>query len=399
MRAAVYNGRFSFPTIAHKGVIRFGVDNFDELIIIVGSATTATNEKNPLTYDERSSILGDMIQNMGFKYHQETNTFYTPDGTKTVAIRPNSDYEDDADWVSAMYSIVSRELVEHSDTVTIINPEKDAGNYWLKYFTDWEYQSAPMVDGVSASRIRSRFFHGNANYVENATYETVMFLEKWKHSEECRRIRAEFLFHEQIRKAEAARIEHNRTAKEKGHSTKYQTTYVTGDCAIMQRRGGKMKILLITRKNIPGVGQKAIPGGHFEPAEDNSEYDTAVREAREEIGVQLTDKEFAEFAVATQIRFGAVDRSLRGRILTMLQVFLIPEGMELELTPQEEEVIDGGWFEQHEVKQSECFEDHYYMVNRAFAEAAKAEYQTMIAGLTIQARLGDQTATEELLKG
>lgn len=224
MRVAIYNGRFSFPTIAHKGVIRFGVDNFDELIIVVGSATTATNETNPLTYDERSSILGDMVQNMGFQYHQETNTFYTPDGKKTVAIRPNSDYEDDADWVSAMYRIVSRELVEHSDTVTIINPEKDAGNYWLKYFTDWEYQSAPMVDGVSASHIRSRFFHGNTNYVENATYETVMFLEKWKHSSECRRIRAEFLFHEQIRKAEAARIEHNRTAKEKGHSTKYQTT-------------------------------------------------------------------------------------------------------------------------------------------------------------------------------
>ena len=82
----------------------------------------------------------------------------------------------------------------------------------------------------------------------------------------------------------------------------------------------------------------------------------------------------------------------------MLQVFLIPEDLELEFTPQEEEVIDCEWFEQHEVKQSECFEDHYYMVNRAFVEAGKAEYKTMIAGLTIQSRLGNQTAAEQLLK-
>lgn len=396
MRVAIYNGRFSFPTVAHKSVIQYGLDNFDRLIIIIGSATTATNETNPLTYAERESIHGDMLQNMGFKYDRESDSFFTE--MKTVVLRPNSDYHDDADWVRALNKIVNLEVLDPTDTITIINPEKDSGNYWLKYFNQWEYSSAPLMENISASNIRSRFFHGNANYVENAAYETVMFLEKWKHTEECRRIRAEFLFHEQIRKEEKARIEHNKTCKEKGLKPRYQTTYVTGDCAILQKRDGKLKILLITRKNIPGVGQIAIPGGYFEPGEDLSEYYTAIREAREEIGINLTDEQLNEFCVANQIRFGDINRSLRGRILTMLQVFYVPEEVEITMAAHQEEVINLDWYAFDEVAQSECFEDHYYMIQRAFSEVIRyyrGEYCTKLA---LEAREGNQDAAEKLLK-
>ncbi len=395
MRVAVYNGRFSFPTVAHKSVIQFGIDHFDKLIIVIGSATTATNEKNPLTYEERASILGDMVQNMGFKYDRESNSFFTE--TKTVVIRPNSDYNEDEQWMYALTSIVHQEVFDPNDEIFIINPDKDSGNYWLKYFKDWGYESAPMMEDISASNIRSRFFHGNTNYVENAAYETVMFLEKWKLSDECRRIRAEFMFHEQIRNDEKARIEHNKTCKEKGLKPRYQTTYVTGDCAILQKRDGKLKILLITRKNIPGVGQIAIPGGYFEPGEDLSEYHTAIREAREEIGINLTDEQLNEFCVAKQIRFGDINRSLRGRILTMLQVFYVPEDVEITLTAQQEEVINLDWYAFDEVAQSECFEDHYYMIQRAFSEVIRyyrGEYCTKLA---LEARDGNQDAAEKLL--
>lgn len=371
MNVAVYNGRFQFPTIAHRSIIEYGLKNFDSLILVIGSAETAPTEENPWSYMERLAVFTSIFQNMGYHQTNKSGDFYSYSTGKNIIVRPLKDFYEDSNWVKALNELVTLET-KPDDVIHVINPSKDSGNYWLAYLSNWKYSPSKIVSDISASTSRRRFFMNQVNYVENLCLETVRFCHEWKNTTECARIRNEFNFHEQIREQERKRLQNNIIAKQTGNlsEVRYKTTYVTGDCAIIQKHNGVPKIVLITRKNIPGVGQLAIPGGYFEPDSDNSEYDTAVREAREEIAPSLTDEEFAKYAIATQIRFGDITRSLRGRILTMLQVFYIPENILISLTPEKSEVSNLGWYSMADVKQNKCFEDHFYMIARAFAEVA-----------------------------
>jgi bifunctional NMN adenylyltransferase/nudix hydrolase len=365
MNTAVYIGRFQFLHNTHKDVILHGINHYDELMIIIGSATTAPNEKNPLQYHERLGIMKTMLANIGFIFSNinvETGGMvFIRNDNKKVSITPVADYFTDDEWRAQI------NIILHNKNYELINPFKDAGNYWSKYFV---CNPAPFLSNHNASDIRYKFFSGNPITTEdNACVETINFLNDWQYTPECHRICNEFVFHEKIRQDERDRIEYNKTAKALGKLPHYKQTFVTGDCAIIQKVNNIPKILLITRKNIPGVGQLAIPGGYFEPDSDNSEYDTAIREAREEVGIELTEDEMLKYYTHKPVRFGTIGRSLRGRILTTLHVFIIPEEVNLNCVAQVDEVIAINWYSQDEVLPSQCFEDHYFMIQEAFRQA------------------------------
>lgn len=67
------------------------------------------------------------------------------------------------------------------------------------------------------------------------------------------------------------------------YTYEYPKASITTDCIIVH----KDRILLIKRKNDPFKGMYALPGGYFDPINDEDIYTCACRELKEETGLDL----------------------------------------------------------------------------------------------------------------
>ncbi len=89
---------------------------------------------------------------------------------------------------------------------------------------------------------------------------------------------------------------------------KYPRPAVTADCVVFAQVKDQVKVLLIERGDEPCKGMWAIPGGFMNM--DETAEEAAVRELKEETGIELTKVE--------QIgAFSKVDRDPRGRVITV----------------------------------------------------------------------------------
>lgn len=89
---------------------------------------------------------------------------------------------------------------------------------------------------------------------------------------------------------------------------KYPHPAVTADCIVYSREGNKLSILLIKRKNPPYKDSWAFPGGFVNI--DESAEEAAVRELKEETGLEISDIE--------QLKaYSNPDRDPRERVITI----------------------------------------------------------------------------------
>ena len=95
----------------------------------------------------------------------------------------------------------------------------------------------------------------------------------------------------------------------------YNRPSVTTDILVFTIHKGKLKILLIKRKNPPYQGAWAIPGGFIEMDEDLEE--SALRELKEETGVE-------EANLIQLHAFGKPNRDPRTRVITVAYITFIP---------------------------------------------------------------------------
>ena len=230
-------GRFQPLHAGHRSIIRQAAAKVKTLFVFVGSANVARNIKNPWSYELRKEML------LQFLNHEDI---------ENVPIIPLNDYKyDDYRW----HEDVEFELSVRTDSNDIVMfGFKKEGNDYFKYF-DWPYINLESGVDVCATQIRDYYFETRSSSMPASVQKDWDYFhaEKLKYKD--------YPYHETL-------------------------NFNCAD-ALITYNG---KVLLIERKCSPGIGNLALPGG-FKNANETF-YECAVREAKEETGAILSGLDF-----------------------------------------------------------------------------------------------------------
>ncbi|CAL9999989.1 cytidyltransferase [Vibrio phage D484] len=260
MSHAIYIGRFRPFHNGHLSSIieAFNALNLDKMTVLIGSCNRHRSPKNPFVFEE----VREMIQRS------------LPEAiANKVVIKSLYDHSNNDVWAT--------EVREKARGAThIVGFDKDASSFYLKMFPElksFEPTPTQIGDGVlSASFIRDLYFREVLLHKARATTilptGTIEVLDEWTLTEAFADIQAEYnKANEEILKfADYPYKDHLNIA-----------------CAdnVVTCAG---HVLLGVRKNNPGKGCLAIPGGH--KSEHETFFDAALRELDEETNIKVPEK-------------------------------------------------------------------------------------------------------------
>jgi bifunctional NMN adenylyltransferase/nudix hydrolase len=271
-------GRFQPFHQGHLYLAVKALDQCDQLIIAIGSAGRARSTVNPFTFDERTALMRSNLETYADRIH-------------FVAI-PDVFY-DEAYWLNQVKSAVFG--IAQGAEVTLFGHSKDESSYYLREFPEWRYVEFPDYNGISATPLRLDYLeYGLIDHL-NFPAATEEFLTDFKKSA------AYTWLHN-----EANVVKHYKAS---WSTAPYPPIFVTTDAIVVCQS----HILLIKRKDHPGKGLYALPGGFVEPGEWLQ--NALVRELIEETQIDVT----AEELKASLITFRPFDyptRSQIGRVIT-----------------------------------------------------------------------------------
>lgn len=343
---AVLIGRFQPLHNAHLELIRFGLKNAQDVVVVLGSHDSPRTPKNPWSSEERMTMILDSL---------------APEEQERMAFLPVEDtIYSDSEWVasvsSGVESIASQVCSTSDPSISIVSHNKDETSYYLDYFKQWDTVEWPStvnasVDGpaISATKIRELFFEGYSNLLPAACPAgTVNFLSSFTATDEYAALKQEY----------DDAVDYDAQYQNVPYG---QINFLTADAVVVQSG----HVLLVQRAKSPGKGLWALPGGHVEPNE--TIYKAAVRELRQETNIKVPDK-VLNGSVVYQKQFDHPDRSLRGRIkkkfgrtVTTAFVFKLNDSESLPKVAAADDAADAWWFSFAELRamRKEIFEDHY----------------------------------------
>lgn len=268
-------GRFQPLHNGHMVLFDKALSFGDEVVVVLGSAKQARTPKNPFTAAEREVMI---------------RAAYPGREIRFVHLR---DYHDDDLWNNAV-------LLAVGDDARIVGMEKDDSSYYLRNFPEWERVSVTSCEDLSATEVRNLLFADDPTkwlLLETRLPGTVLdYLRAWSETAAFARMQAEFGYYA-------------------GYASQWGSgPHITAD-AVMINDG---KVLVIRRGGIPGKGLLALPGGFLERGERL--LDSAIREMREETGIEFTRTYLDRFLVGQSVR-DFPGRSLRGRVISHVFVF------------------------------------------------------------------------------
>lgn len=158
----VYIGRFQPFSEHHKEIIRRAKQQADNILVIVGSAYTRRTTRNPLTFEERASMIQEFID----------YEFDCVDDFDVYAQRDRT-YNDTA-WAVDIRELVKRKIdkiaVARGDgfslsgladyKIGIIGHKKDETTTHLDMFPQFDLIDVGLIDAQSATEIRDNIFRG-----------------------------------------------------------------------------------------------------------------------------------------------------------------------------------------------------------------------------------------------
>ncbi|MFC5847709.1 ADP-ribose pyrophosphatase [Deinococcus petrolearius] len=171
MTLAVYIGRFQPPHRAHVDTMLSALERHARLLVLPGSADLARSVKNPWSAPERVRMIRAALAGAGADLRR-------------VRFAPLPDEFDAALWAAGV-----RVAVGTPDAV-LVGCEKDATSSYLRWFPEWEADSAPVTPGLNATDLRRAYFTGEP--VPDLPDAVWAALGAFRQTRTFRRLRAEY---------------------------------------------------------------------------------------------------------------------------------------------------------------------------------------------------------------
>lgn len=363
---AVFIGRMAPLHDAHVENIKLAQKIARRVLVIFGSANAPRDERNPFTNEQRSGMLLRVFPkpvpsfDLG-AFMQRESPLDDSDIPGTIFHEFMNDMPSNELWAAEIMRLAGRYSGGKGGKIAIVGHKKDESSFYLDMFPSWNFiETGAHMFGdaeMAATHIRTLMFEGRFkeakpmmptevwDYISGNFYGSRLFLK----------ILQEYKFH----KAYPAHRRAN-----------YPINDVTADAVVLC----KSHILLIRRKNIPGKGQLALPGGFVNTNE--TVLDGAIRELLEETKIHLPEK-VLRGAITDEARFDKPNRSLRGRLMTFaftLKIDTNPDGS-LPRVYGSDDADKAFWVPIADIndpmKAAEFFEDHHNIIMTMIGRAAK----------------------------
>lgn len=279
-------GRFQPFHIGHLKLIEEAKKYGKRVIVLIGSANLAPSIKNPFSFEERSEIIKSVVD---------------------VETAPCYDYPyDDRVWVSMLKDTIA----SFSGSSCIVGANKDESSYYLKILGDMTVINAPVHGCFDATSVRKSLFESGfipPEYSSGAKADALIM----KHFLNKAFLKEEYLYIKRY--------------KDSWKNSPFPPTFNTADNFVIHRD----KFLAINRRDNPGKGFKALPGGFVNVNEPIKA--SALRELREETSLRITNPTtgkrlpIQEEWMKNSGVFDHPTRSQRGRVITHAFGMVIPD--------------------------------------------------------------------------
>lgn len=346
---AVFIGRMAPLHNAHLENIQLADSIADRVVVILGGANAPRDERNPFSNDDRS-------------YMVEAATIEA--GIKGVGLALINDNPSDDLWAAEIMRLSNRYISGiKNPKVAIVGHKKDDSSFYLDLFPTWDFvETGAKMHGdeeMAATTIRKLLFEDDFDDAKSMMPRSVWnyIFDEFLGSTAYYAICDEYNFH----KAYPA---HRRA--------KYPINDVTADAVVLC----KSHILLIRRKNIPGKGKLALPGGFLNTNE--TVEDGMLRELDEETKLHVPPKVLRKSIIDVKV-FDKPNRSLRGRILTFAHTLKIDTNHDgsLPRVYGSDDADKAFWVPISEISApehaAEFFEDHHNIIMTMIGRAAKQQ--------------------------
>lgn len=331
----VFIGRFQPFHNGHLSVIKKGLQQAEQMIILCGSAHQPRSTRNPWSVSEREAMIRSTL---------------STDDNQRVYIAPLMDivYNDES-WVRNVQATINGLVTTHHRTphcrakVGLIGHSKDESSYYLNLFPQWDALNVENHNNISATPIREAILDSGvcADAFEHLPHSVQQHMRTFCETEIYQHIKSEYAFVANYRDAWSI--------------APYAPTFVTVDAIVVQSG----HVLMVERKARPGKGLLALPGGFVDGNEKL--IDACLRELREETRLKVPAP-VLKGSIKSQQVFDDPYRSARGRTIT--------HGFYIELEPNKalpkvkgsDDAKHALWVPLAELDPSVIFEDHYFII-------------------------------------
>lgn len=337
---AIFIGRMAPCHEGHIRNIQEAAKISKNVLVLFGSANATRDQRNPFTMPQRITMMLNAVSEAGI-----------PDDTN-MTVADIHDIPSNDLWAGQVQSKASLSLGVDQSTkkIAIVGYRKDLSSFYLDLFPNWDFiETQPvLVDGkeLNATDIREALFLDHEDLKQLVPKSVHKALLNFRQTDEYEVLKEEYLYHkfypEERRK-------------------KYPINDVTADSVVICSG----HVLLIRRKNTPGKGKWALPGGFVQTNE--TVLDGALRELMEETKLKVPEKVIRGSIVDEQ-RFDNPGRSLRGRIMTFaFTVMIKPDhGSKLPKVQASDDAAKAVWVPISSLSSTdpgEFFEDHLTIIN------------------------------------